>query len=466
MNYSLNDTITAVATAPGEAGIGIVRISGEQALPILKKVFRPAAASMSRGTRVWQPESHRMVYGKLVNRQGEPLDEVMVVWFQAPRSYTREDVVELHTHGGSVAVREALGLVLQAGARLAEAGEMTLRAFLNGRIDLAQAEAVLDMVQARTKAGLRAAMEQLGGTLSDEIRAARMTLIDVLAHLTATIDFPEDDVPPQDITPELNEVFELLNQLLRNADRGILLREGLRVAIVGRPNVGKSSLLNRLLRQERAIVTNIPGTTRDLVEESLNLRGIPIVLIDTAGIRQTEDIIEAIGVERSHNALEQADLILFALDASQPLTQEDYTLANIIAGRTVIVVENKQDLLPTQSPVVRNQSTLLPNAPHISVSALTGTGIEKLEEQIWRLVIGGQAGTNEATLVTNPRHKQAIQQARDHITDALESAELGMPADFLTIDLHAAVNALGEITGETATDDLLNAIFSRFCIGK
>jgi tRNA modification GTPase len=220
-------------------------------------------------------------------------------------------------------------------------------------------------------------------------------------------------------------------------------------------------------------VTNIPGTTRDLVEESLNLRGIPIVLIDTAGIRQTEDIIEAIGVERSHNALEQADLILFALDASQPLTQEDYTLANIIAGRTVIVVENKQDLLPTQSPVVRNQSpvtshqsTLLPNAPHISVSALTGTGIEKLEEQIWRLVIGGQAGTNEATLVTNPRHKQAIQQARDHITDALESAQLGMPADFLTIDLHAAVNALGEITGETATDDLLNAIFSRFCIGK
>jgi tRNA modification GTPase len=316
-------------------------------------------------------------------------------------------------------------------------------------------------------------MEQLGGTLSDEIRAARMTLIDVLAHLTATIDFPEDDVPPQDITPELNEVFELLNQLLRNADRGILLREGLRVAIVGRPNVGKSSLLNRLLRQERAIVTHIPGTTRDLVEESLNLRGIPIVLIDTAGIRQTKDIVEAIGVERSHNALQQADLILFALDASQPLTQEDYTLAQTISGRTVIVVENKQDLLSTQSPISSHQSpisslhsSLLPNAPHIPLSALTGIGIEKLEEQIWQLVIGGQAAANEATLVTNPRHKQAIEQARDHITDALESAQLGMPADFLTIDLHAAVNALGEITGETATDDLLNAIFSRFCIGK
>ena len=349
-------------------------------------------------------------------------------------------------------------------------------------------------------------MEQLGGTLSDEIRAMRMILIDVLAHLTATIDFPEDDVPPQDISPELREVLAQLERLLQNADRGILLREGIRVAIVGRPNVGKSSLLNRLLRHERAIVTNIPGTTRDLVEESLNLRGIPIVLTDTAGIRETKDLVEAIGVERSRQALQQADLILFVLDASQPLTEQDHALASLLAGRPVLVIENKQDLVkgthdyrPTGTieahnrlegavegqnnlkgdtdliaakeaveamPRVHSKFAILPNAPHIRISALTGTGIDQLEEQMWQMVMGGQASANEVILITNPRHKQAIQQAHDHMVDALESAMLAMPADFLTIDLHAAVNALGEITGETATEDLLDAIFSRFCIGK
>ncbi len=338
MNYSLDDTIAAIATAPGEAGIGIVRVSGPGALAILQGLFRPAAPA-------WQPESHRMSYGWLASEAGEPLDELMAVWFQAPRSYTREDVVELHSHGGSVAVRQALARVLRAGARLAEPGEMTLRAFLNGRLDLAQAEAVLDVVRARTEVGMQAAMEQLGGALSQEIRAARQLLLEVLAHLTATIDFPEDDVPPQDISPELREVRAALERLLENAEKGILLREGLRVAIVGRPNVGKSSLLNRLLRHERAIVTNIPGTTRDLLEESLNLRGIPIVLTDTAGIRDTVDVVEAIGVARSRGALQQADLILLVLDASAPLTEQDHALADAVAGRPVIVVENKQDQL-------------------------------------------------------------------------------------------------------------------------
>ncbi len=511
MNYSLDDTIAAVATAPGEAGIGIIRISGHDALPLLKMLFRPA-------TKTWQPESHRMIYGKLINRAGETLDEVMAVWFQAPRSYTKEDVVEIHAHGGSVPIRQALSLVLQAGARLAEAGEMTLRAFLNGRLDLAQAEAVLDVVQARTDAGMHVAMEQLGGALSQEIRAMRVMLIDVLAHLTATIDFPEDDVPSQDISPELREVLAKLEQLLQNAERGILLREGLRVAIVGQPNVGKSSLLNRLLRHERAIVTAIPGTTRDLVEESLNLRGIPLVLTDTAGIRETEDIVEAIGVERSHQALQQADLILFVLDSSQPLTEQEQRLALLVAERPVIVVENKQDLLisiqeqrlskmsvpqdgleegvlepeQTKADVHQSEQThrtdrlmkagrtieqnkeereqssqmILSHAPHVRLSALSGDGIDQLEESMWKMVMGGEASADEGLLITNPRHKQAIQQAHDHIADALEGAALSMPADFLTIDLHAAVNALGEVTGETATEDLLDAIFSRFCIGK
>lgn len=461
MNYALNDTIAAIGTAPGEAGIGIIRMSGAEALPILKGIFRAAAPQ-------WLPESHRMSYGHLINAEGEPLDEVMVVWFQKPRSYTQEDVVEIHAHGGSVAIRQALGMVLQAGARLAEPGEMTLRAFLNGRIDLAQAEAVLDVVQARTEQGLHAAMEQLGGALSQEIRMARMSLIDVLAHLTATIDFPEDDVPPQDITPELREVLALLERLLENADRGILLREGLRVAIVGQPNVGKSSLLNRLLRHERAIVTHIPGTTRDLLEESLNLRGIPLVLTDTAGIRETDDMVEAIGVERSHTALQHADLILLVLDVSQPPNEEEQRLVEIIERRPLIVVENKQDLLTEMNKALPTPplTQLLPHAPHIRLSALTGAGIDELEEKMWQMVMGGQTAASDATLITNPRHKQALQQARDHVKDCLESAHYGMPADFLTIDLHAAVHALGEITGESATDDLLDAIFSRFCIGK
>jgi tRNA modification GTPase len=452
MNYSLDDTIAAIATAPGEAGIGIVRVSGAEALPLLERVFRAAGDAPAR--------SHLMRYGHLVDERGEPLDEVMAIWFRAPRSYTREDVAEIHSHGGHVAVRQALAFLLSAGARLANPGEMTLRAFLNGRLDLAQAEAVLDIVRARTDAGMQAAMEQLGGALSGEIRAARAALIDVLAHLTATIDFPEDDVPPQDISPELREVKRQLDVLLENADRGILLRNGLRVAIVGKPNVGKSSLLNRLLRSERAIVTEVPGTTRDLVEDSLNLRGIPLVLIDTAGIRETRDRVESIGVERSRGALSQADLVMFVLDRSLPADEEERALAAGVGNRPVVVVENKQDLAPDAEG-----AALLPDAPHVRVSALTGEGISDLEETLWQMAVGGSVNPDTA-LITNPRHKQAITQAREHVENALAGVAAGYPADFVTIDLHAAVNALGEITGETATDDLLDAIFSRFCIGK
>jgi tRNA modification GTPase len=453
MNYSLTDTIAAIATAPGEAGIGIVRVSGVEALTLLTRVFR-AAGELA-------PRSHLMRYGHLVNAQGELLDEVMAVWFQTPRSYTREDVVEIHSHGGHVAVKQALSLLLNAGARLANAGEMTLRAFLNGRLDLAQAEAVLDIVQARTEVGMQVAMEQLGGALSGEIKAARSSLIEVLAHLTATIDFPEEDVPPQDMTPDLLRVKAQLDILLQNADRGILLRNGLRVAIIGKPNVGKSSLLNRLLRTERAIVTAIPGTTRDLVEDSLNLRGIPLVLIDTAGIRETTDVVESIGVERSRSALSQADVVLFVLDRSQPIGEEERTLAGLVGNRAAVVVENKQDLAPDP-----DETPILPTVPHVRISALTGEGIDTLEETLWQLAVGGSLNAPDTALITNPRHKQAILQARQHVANAMEGIGAGFPADFVTIDLHAAVNALGEITGETATEDLLDMIFSKFCIGK
>ncbi|HBY95371.1 MAG TPA: tRNA uridine-5-carboxymethylaminomethyl(34) synthesis GTPase MnmE, partial [Chloroflexi bacterium] len=355
---------------------------------------------------------------------------------------------------------------------LAEPGEMTLRAFLNGRLDLAQAEAVLDVVRARTEAGLQTAQAQLGGALSHEIRQARAALLEVLAHLSALIDFPEDEVPPQLIRPQLDEAERLLQGLLRTADRGILLREGLRVAIVGRPNVGKSSLLNRLLRHERAIVTEIPGTTRDLVEESLSIRGVPVVLADTAGIRDTSDVVEALGVARSRAALEQADLVLLVLDAGQPLTDEDCALAAIVGGRPAIVVWNKLDLLGGDGEQADTLSVplpgVVPEAPRVAVSARTGAGIEALEARVWELVMGGQvvATIGREALVSNPRHKAAIRTALNNVQAARSGLDEGLPADFLTIDLTAAVNALGEITGETATEDLLDVIFSRFCIGK
>ena len=457
MAFSLDDTIAAIATAHGEAGIGIVRISGSQALPLMRRHFHAAEAE-------WQPRSHQISYGWLLDEEGVRRDEVMAVWFQAPRSYTREDVVEIHSHGSAVAVQQALSLFLNSGARLAESGEMTLRAFLNGRIDLAQAEAVLDVVQARTELSMQAAMAQLAGRLSDEVRQARHALLDVLAHLTATIDFPEDDVPVQNVAPDLQAVAAQLATLLESADHGRLLRDGLRVAIVGRPNVGKSSLLNRLLRHERAIVTDIPGTTRDLVEESLNLRGIPLVLVDTAGIRETSDVVESIGVERSQGALSQADLVLFVVDLAEPRHADEQRLAAQLAQRPVVVVENKVDLVDPQREA--EVAALLPARPHHRISALTGAGIPALEAQLWAMVVGGDVAPNEAVRLTNPRHTQAIRAALGHVKAAIRAVEQGLPADFATIDLHAAVAELGEITGERASEQLLDAIFSRFCIGK
>ena len=460
MQYALDDTIAAIATPVGEGGIGIVRLSGPEALPILRRVFRPARG----GGPSWRPRPRHLTYGHVIDPEtGTPVDEVMAVYLRAPHTYTRQDMVELHGHGGFVPLRALLSVVLAQGARLAEPGEMTLRAFLNGRLDLAQAEAVLDVVRARTEAGLQAALHQLGGHLSAEIKAARQRVLDVLAHLTALIDFPEDDVPPQAIAPELEAVARHLDELLRHADRGILLREGVRVAIVGRPNVGKSSLLNRLLRHDRAIVTDVPGTTRDVLEETLNVRGIPVVVVDTAGIRHTEDVVEAIGVERSRAAIAHADLVVLVVDASQPLTPEDRAIAGEIEGRPATVVLNKVDL-----PTVLTPETVpfLPEAPRVCLSAATGEGIETLEETIFALVTGGQVMPAHGALVTNPRHKAALQQALAHVRAALETYHAGLPPDLITVDLHAAVNRLGEITGETATEDLLETIFSRFCIGK
>ncbi len=406
---------------------------------------------------------YHLHYGHIVDPQSDKtVDEVLVSYMPAPHTYTREDVVEINCHGGVVPLRRVLELVLRHGARLAQPGEMTLRAFLNGRVDLAQAEAVLDIVQAKTEASLRVAVEQLRGRLSDDIRTVRALLMDVLAYLEATIDFEEDEIPFQDIEPPLREAIEQLEELLVNADQGIIYRQGVRTAIVGRPNVGKSSLLNALLRTSRAIVTPIPGTTRDTLEETLNLKGIPLVLVDTAGITaETDDAIEKLGIERSRAALAQADLALLVIDGSEPLQSADSEIADLVGDKSAIVVINKADLAQKAEP-----DGLLPQAERVSISALTGQGLERLEAAIVETVFSGRVVTTDEPLVSSPRHKELLARALGHLKAAQGAHNEGMAADFVAIDLTAAVDALGEITGETATEDLLETIFSKFCIGK
>jgi tRNA modification GTPase len=460
--FALDDTIVAISTPVGQGGIGIVRMSGPEALGIVQGLFAPGQrVTLSHDPPTFAP--YHLTYGHIVNpATDQVVDEVLVAYMPAPRTYTRQDVVEINCHGGVVPLRCALELCLLGGARLAEPGEFTLRAFLNGRIDLAQAEAVLGIVQARTEAGLRLTVEQLGGRLSQEIRRARMQLVDVLAWLEAAIDFAKDEIPEWDVGPNLQATRETLERLLSGADQGIIYRHGLRTAIVGRPNVGKSSLLNALLRTSRAIVTPIPGTTRDTLEETLNLHGLPLVLVDTAGIRAaSDDPVEQMGIERSQAALVAAELVLLVVDGSETLTTADRDIAARVGDKTALVVINKSDL-----PAMTDAADLLPECPHLQVSALTGQGLEALENAIVDTVFAGQVVASDALLVSSPRHKEAIHRAFDHVVAAQRTLTEGLPADFVSIDVTAAVNALGEITGETAHEDVLEAIFGRFCIGK
>jgi tRNA modification GTPase len=461
--YSLDDTIAAISTPIGEGGIGIVRMSGPEAHAILQKLFVRGKPTNLQSPIPNIQSPNYLHYGHIIDPEAcEVIDEVLVSYMQAPRTYTRQDVAEINCHGGIAPLRRTLELCLRQGARLASPGEFTLRAFLNGRIDLAQAEAVLDIVRARTEAGLRVAVGQLEGHLSDQVRALRRQLVDVLAYLEATIDFEEDEIPGRDIAPDLQRVRAQLERLLAHADRGIIYRQGIRTAIVGRPNVGKSSLLNALLRTSRAIVTPIPGTTRDTLEETLNLQGIPLVLVDTAGIvAETEDVIEQLGIERSRRALAQADLALLVVDQSKPLTEADRQIARLAAGKTAILVVNKIDL-----PRARGGFDILPEATRVEISALTGEGLEELEEAIVEVVFSGQVLASDEPLVSSPRHKDILKRALDHVVSAQGAHTRGMPTDFVAIDLTSAVNALGEITGETVTEDLLEAIFSEFCVGK
>lgn len=457
------DTIAAVATAIGEGGIGIVRMSGASAVAVAGNLFHGV-----RGRPVDAQQSFRVAYGHIIDpATGQAVDEVLLLVMRAPSSYTREDVVEIHCHGGPLPLRRILGLVLAGGARLAEPGEFTKRAFLNGRLDLSQAEAVVDVIRAKTEASLRMAVGHLGGVFSDKVRAFRQEILRLVAHLEAAIDFPEEDIEElaaRDVAAAADKLRADLDSLLATAQTGRILREGLETVIIGKPNVGKSSLLNALLGEKRAIVTEIPGTTRDIIEEFVNIGGIPIKVVDTAGIRETADVVECIGVARAREAMAQADLILLLLDASAPLTAEDKEVMRLLAGRPAIVLVNKTDLpaVIAMDEVVRH----VPDKPVIRISALEGTGVEELEKTIVQMVYSGQVSQTEGAFVNNVRHSRIIQQARDSLVAVLETIAAGMPPDCVVVDLRAAWEKLGEVTGETVGEDIIDQIFTQFCLGK
>jgi len=471
-----DDTIAAIATPPGVGGVGIIRISGAQAFAIGRAIFRPAQPLPAGET----PPSHLLTYGHIVDpATGDTLDETLTVFMRAPRTYTREDVVEVQGHGAPLTLQRILALALATGARLAQPGEMTQRAFLNGRLDLAQAEAVLDLVNASSEAGRRLALRQLDGALSEQTQASRAAALGALTRIEANIDFPEEEAPP----PDPEELHALIDEasagvaaLLAGASRGRTMREGLRVVIVGRPNVGKSSLLNALLGVERAIVTPIAGTTRDTVEESARLHELALHLVDTAGLTPTDDPVERIGVERSRAAAREADLLVFTLDGSEPLTQQDYaaaadlretlgldTVAPDERVAPVALAINKADLPQALSDA--EAEALWPGATLVHISTLTRAGVTPLEEAITRLALSGAAQMADP-LVGSARHADALRRAGESLAAAQTTLASRDPLDFVAIDLRDALEALGEITGETATADLLDHIFAEFCIGK
>jgi tRNA modification GTPase len=448
-----DDTICAPATAPGEGAVGIVRVSGPEALPLVAGLF---TASSRRP--LTEAPSHTVHHGHLADAAGEPIDEVLVVLMRGPRSYTREDVVEVQCHGGPAAVEAALAALTGAGARLAEPGEFTRRAFLNGRIDLTRAEAVLALISARTEAAHRIAGRQLAGALAERLAPVAEGLKALCAHLEAAIDFPDEDIPaPPDLGERLTAARDALADLIARGRAGHLLQEGVRLAILGRPNVGKSSLLNRLLGYERAIVAEAAGTTRDVLEAELAVDGVRLIVQDTAGIRASVDPVEAEGVARSRRALQSADLALVVLDASDGITPEDEKLLIELAGRPALVAVNKCDLGPGASP---------PGLPAVRVSARTGEGLDALRSALRDAARGPGAVPLEHAFLTTLRQREALGRA----LDALERASAGLAEDrfpeLVAADARQALDAVGEVTGETTTDDLLDAVFSRFCIGK
>ncbi|HEI5372327.1 TPA: tRNA uridine-5-carboxymethylaminomethyl(34) synthesis GTPase MnmE [Staphylococcus aureus] len=456
------DTITSISTPMGEGAIGIVRLSGPQAVEIADKLYK--------GKHLLNDvPSHTINYGHIIDPESkEVVEEVMVSVLRAPKTFTREDIIEINCHGGILTINRVLELTMTYGARMAEPGEFTKRAFLNGRIDLSQAEAVMDFIRSKTDRASKVAMNQIEGRLSDLIKKQRQSILEILAQVEVNIDYPEyDDV--EDATTEFlleqsKEIKQEINRLLDTGAQGKIMREGLSTVIVGKPNVGKSSMLNNLIQDNKAIVTEVAGTTRDVLEEYVNVRGVPLKLVDTAGIRETEDIVEKIGVERSRKALSQADLILFVLNNNEALTQEDYTLYEVVKNEDVIVIVNKMDL--EQNIDINEVKDMIGDTPLIQTSMLKQEGIDELEIQIRDLFFGGEVQNQDMTYVSNSRHISLLKQARQTIQDAIDAAESGVPMDMVQIDLTRTWEILGEIIGETASDELIDQLFSQFCLGK
>jgi len=457
------ETIAAISTPLGEGGIGIVKISGERALEILNNVF----VTKDHHQKVfWEPR--KMYYGFIKNPESqEIIDEVLAVYMKAPNTYTKEELVEIHCHGGMVPLRKTLQLVLEQGAGMAEKGEFTKRAFLNGRLDLSQAEAVMDLISAKTDISHEVALGQFEGLLSREVQGIQEIIKDMLAHIEVSIDFSEEDIDEVTMDQLLSKSMDAKKSfqgLLQTAKTGKILREGLVTGILGKTNVGKSSLLNALLRENRAIVTDIPGTTRDVIEEQLNVRGIPLKILDTAGIRETEDAVEKIGVQRSREIFQQADLVIFMIDASKELDREDYDFLHLIKDRRALVVVNKTDL--KEAIDLSRIKSIIGDKKLVRISLLKNKGLEALEDALEDMVYEGEGFSKEQPFITNARHQQAISRGLQSLQDGIKALENRMPLDFVEVDFKNAWESLGEVTGDTVSEDILDHIFENFCIGK
>ncbi len=477
------DTIAAISTPIGIGGIGVIRVSGKKAIKIADEVF-----TAKNKQHLTQVSSHTVHFGYIVRKdkensfsktekdKNEIIDEVLVAIMRAPHSYTGEDVVEISCHGGIVPLRRVISLIFEKGAQPASPGEFTKRAFLNGRVDLTQAEAIYDIINAKTETSLQIAVQQLHGNLSIKLNEISDEIVDILASLEAALDYPEEDVSDlskEELVNKIEGVSFLVNELLKTAHSGMIIREGLRVVITGKPNVGKSSLLNALVQNDKAIVTSIPGTTRDIIEEWMNVEGLPLKIFDTAGVKKTKDKIEQLGIQRSKKALEEADIILFVIDLSSPLTQEDEEITNIVANKTYMVVGNKSDLSQVVNEknikqlFYKNNLEIKSDFLFVKTSALQKKGIEQLKDLIYKLFIhGSKPPCSESILVTNVRHTEVLRRANESLEEAKKTCKNGSFYELMAMDLRAALNILGEITGKVTNENILDQIFSKFCIGK
>ena len=454
------DTIAAIATSIGEGGISIIRVSGDRSIDIVDSIFIG-----KNNRKLHDLKSYTMRYGHIVDKNGVRLDEVIISYMKGPKSFTAEDTIEINCHGGVVGTNRILQEIIRAGARMAEPGEFTKRAFLNGRIDLSQAEAVIDIIRAKTELSMKSALMQSEGTISKEIKIIRNKLLSVIAHIEATVDYPEEDmeeVTAGKVSEDVTEIISEVDMLLSTADEGKILREGLSTVIVGKPNVGKSSLLNALVKEKRAIVTDVPGTTRDVIEEYISIEGIPVKIVDTAGIRETEDIVEKIGVEKSKEKIDEADLVILILDLSNRLTHEDKEIIDYIKDKKYIVLLNKSDL---DGKIEREELQSLKSKYITNISVKTGEGLNLVKEHIKDLFFNGEIKT-EGIFVTNNRHKESLVRTKENLEASLNALEFTSAIDLASIDIRNAWMNLGEITGEALEEDIIHKIFSEFCLGK